>query len=53
MKRANELGWPNTYTLSKSLAESLDSQIWRGPADCDRAAVDCGDFGGEAVSRME
>ena len=23
MKRANELGWPNTYTLSKSLAESL------------------------------
>ena len=22
-KRANELGWPNTYTLSKSLAESL------------------------------
>ena len=23
MKRAQELGWPNTYTLSKSLAESL------------------------------
>ena len=23
MKRANELGWPNTYTLTKSLAESL------------------------------
>jgi thioester reductase-like protein/phosphoserine phosphatase len=23
MKRARELGWPNTYTLSKSLAESL------------------------------
>ena len=23
MKRAHELGWPNTYTLSKSLAESL------------------------------
>lgn len=22
-KRANQLGWPNTYTLSKSLAESL------------------------------
>ena len=22
-KRANELGWPNTYTLTKSLAESL------------------------------
>ena len=22
-RRANELGWPNTYTLSKSLAESL------------------------------
>jgi long-chain acyl-CoA synthetase len=23
MKRAHELGWPNTYTLTKSLAESL------------------------------
>jgi long-chain acyl-CoA synthetase len=23
MRRANELGWPNTYTLTKSLAESL------------------------------
>ena len=23
MKRASELGWPNTYTLTKSLAESL------------------------------
>ena len=23
MKRAKELGWPNTYTLTKSLAESL------------------------------
>jgi len=23
MQRANELGWPNTYTLTKSLAESL------------------------------
>ena len=23
MKRAAELGWPNTYTLTKSLAESL------------------------------
>jgi hypothetical protein len=25
MRRANELGWPNTYTFTKSLAESL---IW-------------------------
>jgi len=23
MRRANELGWPNTYTLTKSIAESL------------------------------
>ncbi len=23
MKRANELGWPNTYTFTKSLSESL------------------------------
>src|SRR6185437_7359967 len=23
IKRARELGWPNTYTLTKSLAESL------------------------------
>jgi fatty acyl-CoA reductase len=23
MRRANELGWPNTYTLTKSLAESM------------------------------
>jgi len=23
MKRANELGWPNTYTLTKSLSESM------------------------------
>ena len=23
MRRANELGWPNTYTFTKSLAESL------------------------------
>jgi thioester reductase-like protein len=30
MKRAAELGWPNTYTLTKSLAESLISKFGAG-----------------------
>lgn len=30
MKRAQELGWPNTYTLSKSLAESLIAKYGAG-----------------------
>ena len=30
MKRAQELGWPNTYTLSKSLAESLIAKYSAG-----------------------
>ena len=30
MKRASELGWPNTYTLTKSLAESLISKYGAG-----------------------
>jgi thioester reductase-like protein len=30
MKRAAELGWPNTYTLTKSLAESLIARYGRG-----------------------
>ncbi len=30
MHRANELGWPNTYTLTKSLAESLIVDRGRG-----------------------
>src|SRR6266853_191358 len=30
MKRAAELGWPNTYTLTKSLAESLIAQCGVG-----------------------
>src|SRR6202167_1234583 len=29
-KRANELGWPNTYTYTKSLAESLISKYGAG-----------------------
>ena len=41
MKRAKELGWPNTYTLTKSLAESLIVQIWRWAADRGRASGDC------------
>src|SRR5207248_9898096 len=30
MKRAAELGWPNTYTLTKRLAESLISKYGAG-----------------------
>ena len=30
MKRAQELGWPNTYTFTKSLAESLIAKYSRG-----------------------
>jgi thioester reductase-like protein len=30
MKRAAELGWPNTYTLTKSLAESLIAKYGEG-----------------------
>jgi thioester reductase-like protein/phosphoserine phosphatase len=30
MKRAHELGWPNTYTLTKSLAESLIARYGAG-----------------------
>jgi thioester reductase-like protein/phosphoserine phosphatase len=29
-KRAKELGWPNTYTLTKSLAESLIAKLGEG-----------------------
>jgi thioester reductase-like protein len=29
-RRAKELGWPNTYTLTKSLAESLLAKLGRG-----------------------
>jgi alcohol-forming fatty acyl-CoA reductase len=29
-RRANELGWPNTYTLTKSLAESLLTKLGTG-----------------------
>ena len=30
IRRANELGWPNTYTLTKSLAESLLTKFGTG-----------------------
>jgi thioester reductase-like protein len=30
MQRARELGWPNTYTLTKSLAESLIAKLGAG-----------------------
>ena len=53
MKRAKELGWPNTYTLTKSLAESLIAKYGAGLADCRCAAGDRRDFGGEAIYRME
>ncbi len=28
-RRAKELGWPNTYTFTKSLAESLIAKLWQ------------------------
>ncbi len=56
MRRANELGWPNTYTLTKSLAESLIRNYPGRIAECgDRrgAAGHRGVVDREAVSRME
>ena len=44
MARAAELGWPNTYTLTKSLAESLIVKYGAGLADRGRASCDCGNF---------
>ena len=53
MARAAELGWPNTYTLTKSLAESLIVKSRRGLADRGGASRDRGNFGGRAVCRLE
>jgi len=36
-----ELGWPNTYTLTKSLAESLIGKVWQGASYRGRASGDC------------
>ncbi len=52
-RRAKELGWPNTYTLTKSLAESLIVETRRGTADCGGASGDCGNLGRQAVPRLE
>ena len=52
-RRAKELGWPNTYTLTKSLAESLIVKYGAGLPDRGGASRDCGNFGGEAVSGVE
>ena len=53
MKRAAELGWPNTYTLTKSLAESLIARHGAGLADRGGASGDRRNFGGRAVCRLE
>ena len=39
MRRANELGWPNTYTLTKSLAESLIRNFLDGSPNAAIAVV--------------
>ena len=39
MKRSAELGWPNTYSLTKSLAESLISSVDEEIDDVDRAQL--------------
>ena len=52
-KRAQELGWPNTYTLTKSLAESLIANHGAGLPDCGGASGDCGDVDREAVCGLE
>ncbi len=50
MKRAAELGWPNTYTLTKSLAESLIAKYGRRSAHCRGAACDCRNLGRKSRS---
>ena len=53
MKRAAELGWPNTYTLTKSLAESLIAKYGAGlPIAVVRPAI-VETSVGRAVRRME
>jgi len=53
MKRAQELGWPNTYTLSKSLAESFIAKRANGVAVAVGASGDRRDVGAKAVFRVE
>ena len=53
MRRAQHLGWPNTYTFTKSLGESVLAARGQGFADCDRAAFHRRKFRALAVFRME
>ena len=52
-RRAKHFGWPNTYTFTKSLGESLLATRGRGIADRDCAAFDRGDVGAASLPRME
>ena len=52
-RRARRLGWPNTYTLSKSLAESMIVRHGAGLPIAIVRPVDCRDFHRPAVSRLE
>jgi long-chain acyl-CoA synthetase len=51
MRRAQHLGWPNTYTFTKSLGESL--LVQRGSRHRHRASLDCGKLGALTLQRME
>ncbi len=53
MKRAAELGWPNTYTLTKSLAESLISKYGCWLAHRCGASRHRRNIGARAVCGME
>ncbi len=53
MRRARRLGWPNTYTFTKSLAESLLTTRGAGLPIAIVAAVDRGNIHRAAVPRME
>ncbi len=52
-RRAKRFGWPNTYTFTKSLGESLLATRGAGLADRDCAALDRGDFDASAIPRLE
>ena len=53
LRRAQHLGWPNIYTFTKSLGESISSAARTRIADCDCTAIDRGEFGAFAIYGME
>ena len=53
MKRAHHLGWPNTYTFTKSLGESILREIRTRLAHRHRAPIYRRKFRAHAVHRLE